>query len=270
MIAIPSIYIWSASSAILALLGLFFAHKFVKPVAFEENQALLDATLNIVGTLVSILLGLLVAASLSNYQTLEANTDAEASSISEMCRLAFGLPIEPRSKLITLCLQYCNEVVDDEWPAMAKGLASEKVTDTYHDILALIVTFKPSDNGETNVQSALITAMQEVGNYRRQRILWLHNNWNRNLLPVLILCSVIVLMFSYLYFKRGNLMLHSFLTCFVAAALGTNIGLVCLMSRPFDSDWQIQPKGFVLNTMLIHKYGLKYLLKTGTPNTVQP
>ncbi len=254
MIPIPSIYLWSAGSAFFALLGLLLAHKFVKPVDHSEHQPVLDATLNIVGTLVSILLGLLVAASLSNYQTLEANADAEASSVSEICRLAYGLPSEPRKKLLTLCLAYCEEVINDEWPAMAQGNTSEKVLDTYHDIIGLIVQLKPTDNGETNIQSALITAMQEVGNFRRQRVLWLHNSWNRNLLPILIMCSIIVLIFSYLYFKRGNLVLHSFLICFVAAALGTNIGMVCLLSQPFRGDWKIQPKGFILNSQLIHKF----------------
>jgi hypothetical protein len=256
MIAIPSIYLWSAGSALLALVGMLVAHKLVKPIDLDKHQAGLDATLNIVGTLVSILLGLLVAACLGNYQTLEAGVDAEAASVIEIARLSFGLPPEKQKELAQTCLDYSELVATDEWPLMAEGNNSDKVQETYVKLLKLIVTFKPHDDGETNLQAAMLTAMQSVGDYRRQRVLWLNNSWSRNLLPVLIMCSLIVIVFAYLYVRRGALLLHGFLICFVATALGANLGLLFLLSNPFRGDWQIKPKGFELNAKLIRKYAL--------------
>ncbi len=51
------------------------------------------------------------------------------------------------------------------------------------------------------------------------------------------------------------MVLHSFLICFVAMALGANLGLIFMLSHPFDSDWAIQPKSFEVNSRLIRKYG---------------
>ena len=254
MIPIPSIYLWSAGSALFAFIGMLIAHQFVKPINLTENQAALDATLNIVGTLVSILLGLLVASSLNNYQALEAAVDAEATSVAEVCRLSFGLPTDQRREILTTCLNYCDQVISEEWPQMTKGHVSEKVYTCYGKLLRNIVSFNPKTNGETNVQSALISAMQSWGDYRRQRILWLDKSWDRNLMPVLLMCTFIVLVFAYLYVKRGSIVLHSFLICFVATALGANLGLIFMLGHPFSSDWQIQPKGFELNSQLIRKY----------------
>jgi len=254
MITVPSIYIWSAGSALLALGGMLVAHRLVKPIDLNKHQAGLDATLNIVGTLVSILLGLLVAACLGNYQNLEAGVDAEAAAVIEIARLSFGLPPDKERELAQTCLDYSELVATDEWPLMAKGDKSERVQETYVKMLKLIVMFKPKDDGETNLQAAMLTAMQSVGDYRRQRVLWLNNNWTKNLLPVLIMCSLIVIVFEYLYVRRGALLLHGFLICFVATALGANLGLLFVLSNPFRGDWTIQPKGFVFNAQLIRKY----------------
>jgi hypothetical protein len=254
MIVIPQIYLWSAGSALLSVVGMIVAHKFVKPIDLAKHQAGLDATLNIVGTLVSILLGLLVAACLGNYQMLETGVDAEAAGVIEIARLSFGLPAIMQRELAQTCLDYSEQVATDEWPLMAEGRSSDKVQETYVKLLKSIVKFKPKDNGETNLQTAMLTSMQSVGDLRRQRILWLYNNWTRNLLPVLIMCSLIVIVFAYLYVRRGALLLHGFLICFVATALGANLGLLFLLSNPFRGDWQIQPKGFIFNQQLIRKY----------------
>ena len=124
----------------------------------------------------------------------------------------------------------------------------------YASLLKTIVTFKPVTNGETNIQNALITAVLTLGDYRRGRVLWLHNSWTRNLMPVLIMCSVIVLLFAYLYVKRGAVVLHGFLICFVATALGANLGLIYVLNHPFSGDWKIQPKGFEYNKYLIQRF----------------
>lgn len=254
MCIIPSIYLWSVGAALFAFAGMLIAHRIVKPIDLKENQPALDATLNIVGTLVSILLGLLVAASLNNYQTLESAIASEATSIAEVGRLSFGLPVQQRKEILKVCLNYCEQTVSDEWPAMKSGHTSDLVWSTYANLVKQIVTFNPKTAGETNIQAALITGMQNWGDYRRQRILWLNKSWDRNLMPVLFMCSFIVLIFAYLYVRHGSMILHSFLICFVAAALGANLGLIFMLSHPFSGDWEIHPTGFELNEQLIRKY----------------
>lgn len=254
MLVIPSIYLWSAGSAFLAFIGMLIAHRLVKPIDLNQHQPALDATLNIVGTLVSILLGLLVAASLNSYQILQTAVEAEATSVSEICRLSFGLPLIPQRQILKSCLDYCEDVINDEWPEMTKGESSQKTFAVYAALLKTIVTLKPATNGETNIQTALITSVLTLGDYRRGRVLWLHNNWTKNLMPVLIMCSVIVLLFAYLYVKRGSVILHGFLICFVATALGANLGLIYVLNHPFSGDWTIQPRGFEYNKQLIIRF----------------
>jgi hypothetical protein len=253
MHSVPSIFIWSAGSALAALGGMIIAHRLVKPIDLEKHQPFLDATLNIVGTLVSILLGLLVAASLNNYQTLEGDVEAEATSVAEVGRLSFGLPTEKQHEIMQQCLDYCDQVANVEWPDMEIGRVNIQTYSVYLKLLKTIVTYNPTTNGQTNIHNAMLSAVQTVGDYRRHRLLWLQGNRNEKLMPVIFMCALIVLVFAYLYVQRSSFILHCFLICFVATALGANIGLVVLLSNPFKGDWKIQPTGFQVNSQIIRQ-----------------
>ena len=250
MFAIPSIVLLSGGAAVIAVIGVVIANRLIKPIDLNEHQGFLDAMLGIVGTLVSILLGLLVAAALDHYQALEQSVDTEAANVAQVYRLSSGLPKEVQSRIKKLCLEYCSQVIQEDWPAMSKGTYSHRVLVTYAHLMGLVVTFQPSTNGETNLHSSLLGAIQQISDARRQRILALHSAWTQHLMPVLLMCSAIVLGFAYLYVRKGAI-LHGVLICFVAVALGGNLGLVFLLTNPFSGDWQIQPRGFEMNLLVL-------------------
>lgn len=249
---IPSIVWLSIGSVFVAVFGMLIVPRMVRPLNVDEHQGFIDAMLSIVGTLVSILLGLLVAAALDHYSAMEQTVDLEASSAAQIGRLSFGLPRGAEERIQRLCGEYCRLAVDEEWPAMANGGSSPKLLLNYMQIVGTVVSFRPSNDGETNVHAALITAMLQLGDCRRQRMLALNSPWAAHLMPVLIMCSLIVLAFAYLYVRRGAV-LHGVLICMVAVALGGNLGLVFLLSNPFSGEWRIQPKGFQMSLEVLRR-----------------
>jgi hypothetical protein len=249
---IPSIVILSGGAALVAIVGFTVVNRFMKPIDVDQHQGFLDAMLSIVGTLVSILLGLIVAASLDHYQAIEQSVDTEAAAISQVIRLSTGLPKPVRKNLRRLAVDYGNLVITDEWPKMAQGVPSEKVLLTLAELIGEISVYKPADNGESNLHAALLASVQQAADCRRQRLLVMHSAWKDHLMPVLLLCSFIVLVFAFLYAKKGAI-LHCVLICFVAIALGGNLGLIFLLNNPFSGDWKIQPRGFQLNAILQNK-----------------
>lgn len=263
---IPSILIVSIGSALLAIGGFMLTRRLVKPIDLDEHQSFLDAMLSIVGTLVSILLGLLVAAAMDRYQNLIREVDSEAGGVACIFRLAHGFPEADRHKIQTLCTRYSYLVQNTEWPAMTKGQMSHDVFLTFGKLQHAIITYVPKNDGETNVQAALIEALDVISHGRRERALALRSDWAHHLMPVLVICSLIVIIFTYLYVKRGAT-LHAVLIGFVAVALGGNLGLILLLSRPFDGDWKIQPTAFELNRQLLEEYKRSHELHLHQPGT---
>jgi len=249
---IPVVVLLSLGSAVVAMIGFVAVRKLSKPINLDEHQTFLDAMFNIVGTLVSILLGLLVASALDTYQSLEQTIDQEANGASEIFRVSRGLPEPTHDTVQTYCQRYCQEVVDKEWPQMAKGTISTDAFITYAKLTETVVKFKPHDDGETNIQASLLQSVQNMGDCRRTRILALTNTRNQILLPLLVICAVTIMLFAYLYVRHVSGLQALLIGC-VATVLGGNISLVYLLSKPFEGDWKLKPRGFELNLRTLHE-----------------
>ncbi|MDZ4837571.1 MAG: hypothetical protein SGJ27_27615 [Candidatus Melainabacteria bacterium] len=257
MFSISVITWWCIGSTVLALVGFQATRKWVNPTDMEQHQPFLDATLTIVGTLVSILLGLLVANSVEYYESMQATADNEASAVADVVRLVRGLPASTKVAITHLCIEYNQEVQYAEWKSMESGEMSTNAGLLYLGINDAVVNFMPSNTKENNIQNALINVVQQLGDYRHTRLNALHSTWCRRILPVLVLCSAIVLAYTYLYTRRDKRLLHAVVISFVAISLGANIAMILLLRTPFSTDWKIQPNGFHFNEELMHKYSDK-------------
>jgi len=261
MVPLPSLFLWCTAAVALAILGFFVSIKCLKPVDVEKHGSFLNATLTIVGTLVAILLGLLVSNSVEYYDSVETNAMAEATTLGQVFRLTEGLPDQPKFVIRELCEKYNASIMNEEWPAMEKDQMSSNSELTYGHLSNAIISFRSSNNSESNIQNALITAVLNLGDYRRRRDMALESTWSDRILPVLLGCAAIVLVYTFLFTRREERFLHALLVCFVACTLGANIGMTFLLRRPFSNSWKIAPSGFQLNMRLFDLYKSKGELK---------
>jgi hypothetical protein len=80
--------LWIAGSVACAVLGLFTFEKIRPKYVMSENSEFLVSSVAIVGTLVSVLLGLLISTAADQYKDMEACVDSEATAVGEMFRLS--------------------------------------------------------------------------------------------------------------------------------------------------------------------------------------
>ncbi|NJL73372.1 MAG: hypothetical protein HC888_18490 [Candidatus Competibacteraceae bacterium] len=93
----------------------------------ERNLELIVAMLAILGTLVSVLLGLLVSSADEQYRAMEDCANSEATSLTQIFSLSRGLPIPKALRIQNACIDYARKIVTEEWPAMKKGCQSISV-----------------------------------------------------------------------------------------------------------------------------------------------
>lgn len=246
MSGLPIVLVVCLGSAILAMAGFTLTRKLLKSVDVSEHQTFLDAMFNIVGTLVSLILGLLVASALEQYQNLERAVDSEAAAVSEVYRFSRGLQEPTRGQIQGLCERYCQLVISDEWPALAEGRVSPAVFETFCLLNDEVVLIHPTHDGESNLQASMLESLDTVGAGRRERLLTLNNTREHLLGPILLIGAVIVLAFTFFYVKNNSIF-HSIVITFVAIALGGNLALIYVLSKPFEGEWKIQPRAFALN-----------------------
>ncbi|MBX9724925.1 MAG: hypothetical protein K2X81_26200, partial [Candidatus Obscuribacterales bacterium] len=88
---------------VLAIAGQLLTHKMVTTDKLELSQGMIEAMVGVVGTLFSLLLGLLVANAIENYHEISVQVSGEANALANIYRLSEGLPSDQCLKIRELC-----------------------------------------------------------------------------------------------------------------------------------------------------------------------
>src|SRR5271167_5140494 len=96
------------------------------PVHTRHSQNdLIGWQLSVLGTTYAVILGFMLYTSWTNFGAAELNSDLEAGALRNMFRLAEGLPAQQRAQIEMQARSYADAVVDQDWPAMARGQLPE-------------------------------------------------------------------------------------------------------------------------------------------------
>lgn len=237
---------------VIAVIGQVFTHKLVKADHLELSQGMVEAMLGVVGTLFSLLLGLLVANAIETYHEINVQVSYEANSLANIYRLAEGLKTKDSGQIRLLCAEYNRCVIETEWEEMSKAKMAPHCWDVYSDLWTACVNIEPQSERETNLQASILESAKILGETRRARSV----TCKAQLSPILWLAitfgSVITIVFTYFFTsKMGKL--HTLLTALIAISLGLNIWLLAAYSLPFSSDLRIKPEIFEIMNEQVFK-----------------
>src|SRR5262249_16554790 len=150
--------------------GMFIVRRQAIKARIEHFQGLADPSLNVVATLFSILLGFLVAGSMDDFSDARSEVETEANRLVSIHHLADALPDQYRISIRKKCEDYCDAMIKEEWPMMAQKQTSMRVWIASQGIWGNVLNFAPANDRDVNVHEALITACEELGEARRNRI----------------------------------------------------------------------------------------------------
>ncbi|MDR3612422.1 MAG: DUF4239 domain-containing protein [Candidatus Obscuribacterales bacterium] len=229
---------------VLTVCGQVVVQRWVKH-DFEPHQGVVEAMLGVVGTLFSVLLGLLVANSIDSYHDVKTQVSAEANSLGDVFRIARGFEKEDRVRVRVLCRQYADSVMKEEWPAMQNGHMSDITWDVYQQLWEAAVAVNPVNDREVNLHQGMVQAMQQFGQARRSRGMACTVHLQLAIWIAITAGAIITVLFTYFFAaKLGKL--HTVMTALIAISLGLNIWLLAAYSSPFSGELQIQPDAFAL------------------------
>jgi len=239
---------------VLAIAGQLLTHKVVTTDKLELSQGMIEAMVGVVGTLFSLLLGLLVANAIENYHEINVQVSAEANSLANIYRLSEGLPSDQRLKLRDLCADYNHCVINTEWPLMGSKMEmAPHCWKVYGNMWSACVNLKPATEQESNLQASMLDSAKILGETRRARSVVCQTEISPILWAAIFFGSIITIVFTYFFTsKMGGW--HTMLTALIAISLGLNIWLLAAYSLPFSSELKIKPVIFqVLEDQVFHK-----------------
>ncbi len=240
----------SVSGAVLTLVvvalsigGLILARRTFVKSHLQKQHDITDPYSQFVAMLFAVLLGFMVADAMQRFGFARAEVQQEASALGTVFRLAEGLPTDNKNRLRDLCLLYATEVVQDEWPMLAERRDSMKAWKLYRQLWQSCTTFESQSNKESNIQQALLSAMNVLGDSRRMRVEALHTGLPPVLWGVLIIGGLATMVFTY-FFCAEDLKTQCIMVAMVSLVICLNLFLLAVYDDPFAGDVKVTPEAF--------------------------
>src|SRR5258706_4231528 len=155
-----------------SLVAVFIVRRLTPPEELRENNEFTGFTWAFVGLVYGVYLAFTVVVVWEHYNKADDTATNEATHLSELWRDAETLPggREVQDGLYA----YAKSVVEDDWPAMARGSAgSAKTSEIYERLWRSYYKLRPSVNDAAQVgfYQQSLRELNELGVQRRQHVL---------------------------------------------------------------------------------------------------
>jgi hypothetical protein len=229
-----------------SLLGLALARRLAPPERLARNTDVAGYLYAVVGVIYAVILAFVVIAVWEQYQDAQDAVDTEASAVLNLARMANGWPQDDRASVQSSLVTYARQVVDVEWPAMARGdfgPASDTITvnQLFHALN------EANDTAETKSSSYQVSLLQldDLAEARRSRLLLGQEGLPLSMQLVLIVGAVITVAFTYL-FAVEDVRVHAVMTASLAVLVALLLLLIYQLGRPFQGVSAIEPTAMEL------------------------
>ena len=219
-----------------------------------ESHDLTGNLLSVVGTLYAVLLGLVVVDALARFEQAVDVVQQESNSLADIFLLADRLPDPQRTSLRECCKTYARQVVDEEWPLMRRGLASDAARRTAFELSRALDGFEPAAESHKAVFPMILEQVRQLWDCRRERL-----GTARHGIPVvewvvLVVGGGITSLFGGLFCAR-SVSLQRLLTVLTAMLFGLNLYLVALFGYPFAGEVTVSSSPFATDIAIFEGRG---------------
>ncbi len=202
------------------------------------------------GALYAVLLAFVVVTVWEDFRGAEESSDREAAALLSIDTLASALPAERGAEIRASLSTYAQAVVRDEWSAMALDQRSRTTEISYRAMSRSVATFRAADESESLVHSAMLDALSDAGQHRRERLNRASVDIPEILWFTLLVGAVIVIGFVF-FFGSRNVWAQSVQAAMVTALVCLVLLLVVSLDHPFTGPVSVGPSAFTeaLETM---------------------
>jgi len=233
-------------AVVIATGGLLLTRKYFDPHRLRSNHEVGGYLIAIVGTLYSVLLGLIVVDAMGKFQSARDVTEREANCLANVYILSGRLPAATRTAIRKDCLDYANAVVEVEWADMQNAQECPNARRLAVKMQETLMEFEPTTENQKGLYPQLIADTSELWKCRRERI-----NIATNGTPIvewitLVVGAFITIFFTY-FFDVGETKVQVVMTAMVATLISLNLYLVLVFGYPFTGDMRLSPQSFRLD-----------------------
>ena len=199
--------------------------------------------LSIIGTTYAVILGFMLFTVWTDFGAAELNADDEANSLTNVYRLAAGLPEDTGGQIQMLARYYANTVIDKDWPAMAADFTPNATEKINQDMWKTLMSIKAASPSELLAEDHAISELSKMTEHRRIRVLQ-----GAFRLPTVLWCVLIiggaVTIASASMFGSANTFLHALQVFAFTLLIALVLVAVADNDRPFQGSVHVRDLAF--------------------------
>ncbi len=209
----------------------------------HAHNDLIGWQLSILGTTYAVMLGFMIYTVWTDFGAAELNVDNEANALTNVYRVAQGLPEEKRGQLQMQARYYANTVINKDWPDMAVDLTPEASAKIDQDMWKTLMSAKSESSTELLAEDHAISELSALSEHRRIRMLQSSFRLPAVLWCVLIIGGVVTIA-SASMFGSANTVLHALQVFAFSLLVALVLVAVADIDRPFEGSVHVSNLAF--------------------------
>ena len=145
---------------------------------------------------------------------------------------------------IKALLDFARQVVEDEYPAMAKMERSPSTEQALHNLWSSTEKINPQGRQEEILYNVILKDLYNLSKSRDERLLELESNLPGIIWGVLIIGAIVTLVFSTLL-GTESILLHALLKSLFVILIASTFFLIIELDYPFTGNISVKPVSYI-------------------------
>jgi hypothetical protein len=197
----------------------------------------------VVGVMYAVLLAFVVIAVWQNYESTDSTVRGEAKAVIDLHHISYALAEPGGGEIRTHLASYLNAVRKFEWPAMARGEASDDAARELIHLSQAIFSVEPKGYRELALYQQILRLLTTIEDDRNERLDSSDGTVPPVLWVVLVVGALITLGYPA-FFGAPNVIAQSLMTGALAALVAIILLLGVVLDFPFVGEVHISPLPF--------------------------
>jgi Protein of unknown function (DUF4239) len=197
----------------------------------------------VVGVLYAVLLAFVVIAVWENYENTESTVRGEAKAVIDLHHISYALPEPGGGEIRKHLASYLEAVRESEWPAMARGEASDAAARELIHLSQAIFDVEPRGNRELALYQQILRLLTTIEDDRNERLDSSDGTVPPVLWVVLVAGGLITLGYPA-FFGSPNIVAQCLMTAALAALVAIILLLGVVLDFPFVGEVHISALPF--------------------------
>lgn len=209
----------------------------------HAHNDLIGWQLSILGTTYAVILGFMLFTVWTDFGAAELNANNEANALTNIYRLAEGLPDQQRAQLQTLAQAYAETVINHDWPEMEANQLPEGSHRINQDMWKTLMSIRNGTPTELTAEDHALSELSELSEHRRIRLVQFAFR-----LPTVLWCVLIigggVTIASASMFGSANTSLHAIQVFAFSLLIALVLVAIADIDRPFQGSVHVDAFAF--------------------------